>query len=91
VRFSYHANIGIEVGIACKSRVYTNANIEASWNVRSWKIWINRREKKKTEEKRSEVKNRKEKKRKEKRKISGEIEAERDLWGEAGDMHRLFG
>jgi hypothetical protein len=45
-----------------------NANIETSWNVRSWKIWIDRREERRREEK----------KRKEKR--SGEIEAEHDLW-----------
>ena len=56
---------------------------------KSGSIEEKRREEKRREEKRSEVKKRIEKKRKEK--ISGEIEAERDLWGEAGDMHRLFG
>ena len=55
VRFSYHANLGPEVGIACKSRVYTNANIEASWNVRSWKIWIKRREEKKRKKRSGEI------------------------------------
>ena len=71
VRFSYHANLGPEVGIACKSRVYI---YECKYR---------------SQLERSFMENLDQEKRRKKR--SGEIEAERDLWGEAGDMHRLFG